>query len=203
MRILIIIIFILAALIASLIYSQSNITYEPGTSVDIGSGADVFADAIIINGIYSGGGTICTGPLPVELLSFTHTVNKRIVSLIWKTAFELNNSGFDIERKASLNPPQGGTQDRIKVGFIQGNGTTNEPKQYTYEDKKLKSGTYKYRLKQIDYNGSYEYFDLQDDVNVEPPKDFSIGQNYPNPLNPKSKIEYEIPISSKVSLFRN
>ena len=104
-------------------------------------------------------------------------------------------SGFDIERKAQ--------KDKSvweKAGFVQGSGTVNEPRNYSYEDKKLNTGKYSYRLKQIDFNGNYEYFALESDVVIAPPNIFSLGQNYPNPSNPKSKIEYEIPVDGKVTM---
>lgn len=199
MKTLIILALILLALLTLLSKSQttSNITYDAGAIIDIGSGADVCADAIIINGTYSGAGTICSGPLPVELNSFTFSINKNNVTLTWETAFELNNSGFDVER-AKIN--QNGTELWVKLDFVNGSGTTNEPKHYVFEDKKLVTGAYKYRLKQIDFNSNYEYFDLTGDVKVEPPKNFSMGQNYPNPSNPKSKIDYEIPFNGKVTI---
>ncbi|HEY3251717.1 MAG TPA: T9SS type A sorting domain-containing protein, partial [Ignavibacteria bacterium] len=84
--------------------------------------------------------------------------------------------------------------------FIAGHGTTNEPHSYSFEDKKLQVSSYKYRLKQIDYTGSYEYYELANNVVIEAPRAFTMGQNYPNPSNPKSKIDYEIPITGKVSI---
>jgi len=196
MRILIIITFILAALITKMIAGQttSNITYNPGTNIDIGAGADVCADAIYINGTFSGSGTICQGPLPVVISSFTASVEKNNVRLNWTTEYEINNSGFRIERK---NIKENVWQE---IWFVAGHGTSNEPHSYSFEDKKLQVSTYKYRLKQIDYNGSYEYFELPADVVIESPQTFNITQNYPNPSNPKSKIDYEIPVASKVSI---
>ncbi|HEY3249698.1 MAG TPA: T9SS type A sorting domain-containing protein [Ignavibacteria bacterium] len=197
MRILIILIFILTTLVTSLLYSQtySNITYAVGTSIDIGSGADVCADNIYINGTYSGGGTICSGPLPVSILSFSASVAKNNVSLNWVTEFEMNNSGFRIERMD--------TKENIwkEIWFIAGHGTTNQSHQYSFEDKKLSTGTYKYRLKQLDYNGNFEYFALKGDVLIETPGEFSISQNYPNPSNPKSKIDFELPFKGKISII--
>ena len=197
MRVILILILILAALITTLLQSQpsSNITYEPGALIDIGTGADVCADAIIINGTYSGGGTICQGPLPVLLSSFTSSVSKNNVTLSWTTEAELNNSGFDVERNAVKNKSAW-----EKAGFVQGSGTVNEPRSYTYQDKKLNTGNYSYRLKQIDFNGNYEYFALESDVVISPPNIFSMSQNYPNPSNPKSKIDYQIPVDGKVTI---
>lgn len=197
MRTLIILAIILITLLTLLTKGQtSNITYEPGALIDIGTGADVCADAIIINGTFSGGGTICQGPLPVTLLSFTALVANRVdVVLTWQTGVELNNSGFDVELRIDKD---GSSWE--KTGFVQGSGTTNEPKNYSFTNKKLQTGSYKYRLKQIDYNGSYEYFELSSALTIHPPNTFALGQNYPNPSNPKSKIDYEIPLKGKVHI---
>lgn len=197
MRVIIILLLLLVALITTLLESQtlSNLTYEPGALIDIGTGADVCADAIIINGTYSGGGTICQGPLPVTMLSFTASVTKNDVKLEWTTATELNNSGFDVERRLSKDG-----DNWKKISFVPGSGTTSEPKSYTFQDKKLQTAGYKYRLKQIDLNGNYEYFALESDVVIAPPIVFSMSQNYPNPSNPKSKIDYQLPIDGMTTI---
>jgi hypothetical protein len=197
MKILIIIGLLLAALITTLVHGQpiySDITYDAGTSIEIQSGADVCATNIIINGVFSGGGTICTGPLPVTLSSFTFTVTKNNVLLRWVTESEINNSGFKVERIS------GNGSIWHEIGFVNGHGTTNEPKTYLFEDKKLQTGFYTYRIKQTDYNGNYEYFELGQQVAISKPNLFSVSQNYPNPSNPKSKIDYEIPESGIVTI---
>jgi hypothetical protein len=174
--------------------TYSEITYESGTQIEVQSGADVCATNIIVNGSFSGGGTFCTGPLPVTISEFTSITLKNDVKLYWKTEMEMNNSGFDIERKSK------GELNWKKIGFVQGFGTTNEPKTYTYEDKKIQTGTYCYRLKQVDYNGSFEYFQLQQEVTIAKPGEFSISQNYPNPSNPKSIIEFQLPEKSHINI---
>jgi hypothetical protein len=191
---------ILVLMRAVSVYGQatSTITYDTGTSINIGSSADECANNIIINGTFSGGGTICFGALPVTLSSFTSSVRNNTAVLMWVTEVELNNSGFDVER---ANVTLSGAEEWHKITFVQGNGTTNQPKGYLYEDKKLAKGIYKYRLKQIDYNSNYEYFELANDVVITPPNKFNISQNYPNPSNPKSLIDYEIPIRGKVTLI--
>jgi hypothetical protein len=195
MKFFLLVVIALLAILGRLVFSQSNITYDAGSSIEIQAGADVCADAIIINGSYSGGGTICQGPLPVVLSSFTYFVKDRNVTLNWVTEYELNNSGFDIERSE-------GAEKTVwkKIGFAAGNGTTNQQKSFSYDDKKLNTGKYQYRLKQIDYNGHYEYFSLEEDVVVKPPLEFGVSQNYPNPSNPKSKIDYQLPINGKVTI---
>jgi hypothetical protein len=175
----------------------STITYESGSSVNIESGADECADNIIVNGTFSGGGTICSGALPVTLISFTNSVNKNDVKLVWVTDNEINNAGFDVER-AAISP--GVSMLWNKIGFVEGKGNTAWQSIYTYEDIKMRSGSYRYRIKQIDYNGNYEYFELANDVEIAKPGKFFIGQNYPNPSNPRSKIDFELPVDGRVSI---
>lgn len=135
-------------------------------------------------------------PLPVELSSFTGSVNKRDVLLKWVTESENNNAGFEIQR-ALINP---GNLNWVQAGFINGNGTKNEPVTYSFNDRKVNSGVYKYRLKQIDFNGNTEYFDLESKLEIETPNSFSLGQNYPNPFNPHTKIDFQVPKNALVSI---
>jgi uncharacterized protein YdaL len=173
----------------------SELQYELNTSVEVQSGADVCADDIIILGTYSGTGTICLGALPVTLSSFTSVVNKNNVILSWSTVLELNNAGFEIQRKINID-----SAIWKKAGFVNGFGSTNEPKNYTFTDNSLQTGTYLYRLKQIDYNGNFEYFPLNGEIVISMPIGFSLGQNYPNPSNPKSKIDFHIPTAGKINI---
>ena len=184
----------LSLLCCSYLFSQpSNITYDNSSSIDIQPGGDVCADNIIINGTFSGGGTICTGALPVTLSLFTALSEKNNVILSWKTEAEINNSGFDVERKAIEGIWK-------KITFVKGSGTTNTPVEYSYTDKKLKPGKYFYRLKQIDFNGNFEYFDLALPVIISMPKEFSLGQSYPNPSNPVSNIDFQLPEKTIVKI---
>lgn len=134
--------------------------------------------------------------IPVELRSFSSSVATNIVSLSWSTATELNNHGFEIERSSDK------TNWRT-IGFREGNGTTSEPQQYSYSDKlsDIASAKLYYRLKQIDFNGSFEYFPNVFGIEVEiAPSVFSLSQNYPNPFNPSTNIKYQIANDSFVSL---
>ncbi|MBK8554223.1 MAG: T9SS type A sorting domain-containing protein [Ignavibacteria bacterium] len=135
--------------------------------------------------------------LPVELESFTSSVIENNVNLIWRVNSEINNAGFDIERSGVKGQT---SNEWIKTGFVNGKGTATYSQLYSFEDKNLSSGKYKYRLKQIDFNGSFKYYDLQNEVVVGVPVRFNLSQNYPNPFNPATKIKFEIPVDSKVML---
>ncbi|MBK6913603.1 MAG: T9SS type A sorting domain-containing protein [Ignavibacteriales bacterium] len=131
--------------------------------------------------------------IPVELTSFTATVERNAVSLNWQTATETNNSGFEIERKQVGSPQSSvGNQDWNQIAFVPGFGTTTEPKSYSFTDENLSSGKYQYRLKQIDFDGNFEYSNTVE-VEITSPTEFTLEQNYPNPFNPTTKIKYEIP----------
>ncbi len=140
---------------------------------------------------------ITDAPLPVQLSSFASIINKNSVKLIWQTSFEINNRGFQIERQNFNNNAPATWQ---QVSFINGKGTTNQPQSYFYEDKNLGTGTYKYRLKQIDYNGNTEYFSLANQVIIGKPADYSISQNFPNPFNPTTNILYSLPDDAFIQL---
>ena len=129
---------------------------------------------------------------PVELASFTANVNEGNVTLNWLTASETNNQGFDIERKSSASKFE-------KIGFISGIGTSTESHSYTFTDKNVETGNYSYRLKQLDYDGTFEYSN-EINVDVTVPLEFALDQNYPNPFNPSTTISYSIPVKSRVTL---
>lgn len=131
--------------------------------------------------------------LPVELSSFTSITNNNNVNLKWSTVSEENNSGFDIERKSSNG-------SWMKIGNVNGNGTSNNAHTYLFEDKSLSTDKYNYRLKQIDYNGNYKYYDLANEVTIGVPAKFELSQNYPNPFNPSTIINYQLAANSFVSL---
>jgi Secretion system C-terminal sorting domain len=136
-----------------------------------------------------------TAAAPVTMLSFNAGVFAgNNIRLNWATSLEVNNSGFEVDRSIK------GSNSWTSVGFIPGHGTTNQISYYTFSDKKLGVGKYEYRLKQIDYNSNFEYFELNSVMDIGVPVSFGVLQNYPNPSNPKSKIDYQIPFTGKVQI---
>jgi hypothetical protein len=131
-------------------------------------------------------------PVPVELTSFTAIDNNGAVELNWTTATETNNQMFEIQRQSSGS-------EFTTVGFVSGHGTTTETQQYNYVDRTVSTGTYSYRLKQVDFDGSYEYSDVVE-VDVQAPIEFALDQNYPNPFNPSTSIKYSVPETGNVRL---
>ena len=132
-------------------------------------------------------------PLPVELISFSASVVDAHVNLKWSTATEVNNYGFEVERK------NGSSEVWNKIAFIKGNGNSNSPKNYYYVDENVTSGKYYYRLKQTDFDGKFNFSKVVE-VNISNPEVYKLNQNYPNPFNPVTNIKYEIPKAGKVRL---
>jgi hypothetical protein len=134
-----------------------------------------------------------TNQLPVELTAFEGTYKNGEVHLSWRTASELNNAGFEVERSLDR-------ETFTQVGFVRGNGTTTEAQSYTFVDRStFNAEKVYYRLKQVDFDGQFEYSPVIE-VNVTLPTKFALMQNYPNPFNPTTNIAYELPTTAKVVL---
>lgn len=155
-------------------------------SVVTASGLSSFSDFGIA-------GDSLQNPLPVELTSFVSAVSGRNVELKWTTSSELNNSSFDIERSSA-------TGEWSKVGYVAGRGTVSSATSYAFVDRSVSSGTYNYRLKQVDFNGNFEYFELGNEVTIGVPGEFALSQNYPNPFNPSTTIDFDVPFDAKIQL---
>jgi len=129
--------------------------------------------------------TTIEAALPVELTAFNSKVSRNSVTLNWTTTKEINNKGFEIEHSFE------GSNFWQKIGFVESiNGTGI--KNYSYQDSKLNSGKYRYRLKQLDFNGNYKYFLLAETATIGLPEKFFVSKNYPNPFNPKTRFDYQL-----------
>ena len=132
------------------------------------------------------------GYVPVELVSFTGSFEQNKVVLKWKTATELNSSYFSVERKATDNV-------WTSIGRVTAAGNSTNPIDYRFVDEKVAGSKSFYRLKQVDLDGSSSY-SQEVEINTEVPITFALSQNYPNPFNPTTKINYSVPLDSKVTI---
>lgn len=142
--------------------------------------------------------TQAVNEIPVELSSFSVDIVRDDVILKWSTATEINNEGFEVQRAFLHN--EFGKSPYAPISFVQGAGTTTEQQDYTYADKQLQPGVYFYRLKQKDFDGSFEY-SQEISIEVSYPSEFSLMQNYPNPFNPMTIIEYSLSERAEVKII--
>jgi hypothetical protein len=174
-------------------------------NLEVTGAASMTDTTVTFNGITSFSQFTITGnsgfPMPVELTSFTADFNGSDVKLKWATATEVNNYGFEVQRST-------GADDWEIIGFIEGHGNSFSPKEYQFTDDMStledpsKIDLLQYRLKQIDLDGEYQYYELTDAVNLINvtsiindglPNEFELFQNYPNPFNPSTTIKYSLP----------
>jgi hypothetical protein len=138
-------------------------------------------------------------PLPVQLASFTgRAISPTAVQLNWTTLSEINNYGFDVQRRPS------GVTEWSTIGFVPGNGTTLQRHDYTFTDNSVTSGTWQYRLVQIDLDGRRNEIEpirvVSTSVAEEIPLEFALEQNYPNPFNPSTTIQFTVTDNDPVTL---
>ena len=130
-------------------------------------------------------------PLPVELSSFEAVLNGDDVVLTWSTASETNNAGFEVQQRVS-----GSYQS---VGWVQGMGTTTEAQNYSYTVSDVSHGTQIFRLKQVDFDGAFE-FSGERSVTYELDESFVMSAVYPNPMNPQATFSLTVARDQQVTV---
>ena len=171
------------------VFADTNLTLitGEGRSIPFTTGGSVFASRGLVGEIHY------DEPVPVELISFTASVLQNAVELSWLTATELNNQGFQVERKTE-------STSWDNIGFVNGYGTTTETQFYNFIDQNLNPGSYFYRLKQIDFDGSFEYYELTETIEIGALQTFYLSQNFPNPFNPATIISWQVPVDGYTTL---
>ncbi|HKB87379.1 MAG TPA: T9SS type A sorting domain-containing protein [Ignavibacteriaceae bacterium] len=184
-----------------LISTQPSPTSTPNSDVRFGDyiGIDAYGGNIVVpvwTDERAGGTdmdiyTAVINNVPVELVSFNGRSSQGKNLLEWQTSTEKNNRGFEVERSTDGS-------HYLTRGFVEGGGTTEQPHSYSFSDEGVNGEVY-YRLKQIDFNGRYNYSNIIELSSTSSP-DYHLAQNYPNPFNPTTMISYSIPNDGNVSL---
>lgn len=155
---------------------------------------DIDGDARTPVSTYMGADEANGFALPVEMTSLNYSSTENQITINWTTKTETNNYGWEIESRGTGNKIEGTWR---KIGFVKGSGTTTTPKSYSFELSKS-SKLIDVRLKQIDSDGQFSYSNT---LTIEAePETFELLNNYPNPFNPSTEINYHLSINGRVEL---
>lgn len=176
-------------------------------AIDAGNGSGI-PDYDLIYGVRSHGSSVDIGPyedgaaaFPVELTSFTAVPNGSSIELLWNTATEQNNLGFEIQRSESDDRVQTAESTLWStIGFVEGHGSSNTPQEYRFADRSVRARLYRYRLKQIDRDGGSTFSSMIEISAGSVPSRIMLEQNYPNPFNPSTMIGFSLPVSGLATL---
>jgi hypothetical protein len=185
---------------------------KPDPNLAKSTSSDVNNTTLATNNYYvdtssEGGNLNEINPLPIALFDLQVTLPSSADEPLiqWSTKMERENFGFFIDRAflgqqyLHCNKVFADT-NWTEIHFVKGTGTTSRESTYQVKDKLLqKAGLYLYRIRQVDYDGNttlYGPVKLQ----YESPRNFSLSQNYPNPCNPTTNIEYHVAKQSRVQI---
>ena len=141
-------------------------------------------------------GPDCVSALPVELVAFDATAVGESVTLTWTTTSETNNAGFAVEQRAS------GAEAFGEIGFVEGAGTTTQTQRYRFDAAMVEPGTYDFRLRQVDVDGTIEYSPVVT-VRVQPDQPYSLQMRGPNPFRGETAMELMVrsPQTTQATLY--
>ena len=168
---------------AAVAFNSGNVVYDTGLGSDQTGDIPGSADVDM---------TTCQSVLPVELVDFAAVADERAVTLNWSTASELNNAGFEVEHALA------DSYFEMK-GFVEGHGSTSQARNYTFTIRDLEPGSHLFRLKQVDYDGAFEYSPVVE-VAVEVPDQYFLSEVYPNPFNPQAAVRFWVTRSQHVEV---
>ncbi len=119
--------------------------------------------------------------LPVELSSLEAIAQDQNIVLTWQTASEHNNAGFEVEHRTDESQPF------QSIGFVAGSGDSSAPTPYRYEVTDNAPGRHLFRLKQVDFDGSFNY-SAEVSAFVGIADAYEISAAYPNPFNSQAQL---------------
>ena len=158
-----------------------RVTFKPSAAGKKGAVASSQAVSIIA----TGGADPRARALPVELALFEASLNGDVAHLAWQTSAEQNNAGFEVQHATP------GTDVFQGRGFVEGHGTTTQAHAYAFQTQTLAPGTHRFRLRQVDFDGTAQY-SAEIAVEVALPGRAHLSEVWPNPFNPQAQFTLSV-----------